>query len=399
MSAYKTIPSQKPFAAVHAMLSRTFKGRSSSANQICVKKSGEMIFSQAYGNTGWDGQYFPANPLTLFDFSSLTQIFTAAAFMKLADYDMIHLDDPVCAILRDFSGPRPLLDAYAQKTGETLTDQRLNASNIVDASAITFRQLLRHSSGLPPAGKLFRQAHHCAARQSLFNAGFSFIPDTDVQISDSALILLGWAIEALCKTDLSTAMDQLVLKPLGLQDISFRPLDLQRQVPLPLPAEGIAPTYDTLWRKSRLRGEVCDPNSAFFGGICGHAGLFGTAEALAIFGEAFLPGSDFLKTASLFEMTHPQTNMPEKQLFGLGFQLWSEDPSGSVLTPLSSESFGFSCPDGTCLLIDPMRELVIAFLTNEISNNASTMDSMNTSKNLSINTLWPKIVREISGDL
>ncbi len=362
------------------------KSRLPSAVQICVKKAGETVFSEAYGNIGWDGQYFPANPLTLFDFSDLTQVFTAAALMRLVDYEIIQVDDPVCAVLREFSGPRPVQSSGMPAETGSLAAPAFPNSETADAAGITFRQLLRHSSGIQSRQKLYQQKSPCSAKHSLLGSGFQFMPDSDVQPSDSAYMLIGWAIETLCKTDLSTAMDQLVLKPLNLTDISFRPLDPQQNVPLPLPEEGIAPTLDSVWRHRRLRGEVYDRNSAFFGGVCGHAGLFGTADELAAFGEAFLSGSDFLKAESLFAMTHIQTaETGDGAPFGLGFQLWSADPAGSF-APLSSESFGFAGSNGIHLLIDPMRDLVIAFLTNESMNGGGT---------LLINALYPKMIRSI----
>ena len=51
----------------------------------------------------------------------------------------------------------------------------------------------------------------------------------------------------------------------------------------------IAPTEDDpTWRKRRAWGEVHDENCCGLGGVTGHAGLFGTARAVAGLGDAWL---------------------------------------------------------------------------------------------------------------
>ena len=50
---------------------------------------------------------------------------------------------------------------------------------------------------------------------------------------------------------------------------------------------------------------------------------------------------------------------------GLGFALWSADPEASS-NPFSPRAFGHTGFTGTCLWVDPERDLVVAFLTNEV---------------------------------
>ncbi|MHC1772357.1 MAG: serine hydrolase domain-containing protein [Flexilinea sp.] len=361
-----------------------------SATQICVKRNEETIFAESYGDISWDRQAFPTNSLTLFDLSSVTGIFTASAFMRLVDEGMVHLDDPVCAILHDFVGFRPILPDDSQQIPVISTEKRDQKNKSVDASKITFRQLLRHSAGLPANRMLFLQENPQIAKASILNSPLLFTPDSDSVYSDLDFMLIGWAIETLCDTDLDTAMDELIFKPLNLTETGFRPLDFNSKVPLPLPAEGIAPTKDTIWRHKWLLGEVNDENCAFLNGVCGHAGLFSTANELADFGQIFLPGADFFKPESLFAMTHVQSaSSSDRKIYGLGFQLWSDDPLAGF-APLSSESFGHTGITGNCLWIDPQRDLIISLLTNEI---------INSKENRIIDSLHAKLIRSIVNDL
>jgi CubicO group peptidase (beta-lactamase class C family) len=67
----------------------------------------------------------PIGPGTAFDLASVTKTFTAAAILLWAERGRLHLDDPVGRHLPGF-GPPP-----------------------ADARAITVRDLLWHTSGLP----------------------------------------------------------------------------------------------------------------------------------------------------------------------------------------------------------------------------------------------------------
>ena len=54
----------------------------------------------------------------------------------------------------------------------------------------------------------------------------------------------------------------------------------------------IAPTEHDPWRGRRLIGEVHDENCWALGGAAGHAGLFGTAQAVGDFARVMLRGLD-----------------------------------------------------------------------------------------------------------
>ncbi len=197
---------------------------------------------------------------------------------------------------------------------------------------------------------------------------FSYQPNTDVIYSDLGFLLLGWAIEKMSALPLDQAVQKTVLAPLGLEHSWFRPLDENFNPLLPLPEAGAAPTGICRWRQRRLIGEVDDENSAFLKGVCGHAGMFGTAEDLSAFGSAFLAGDSFLPAAVIHEMTRSQSVSKDGLMNrGIGFQLWSPDPAVSY-APLSRQTFGHTGFTGTVLWIDPQQELIIALLTNEVYN-------------------------------
>ncbi len=317
------------------------------------------------------GQILPDKSVTeytRFDLASVTKLFTTAAFMKLTEMGKVSLDDPVSSVLPEFTGLRSIHPYEEPLIEGAFCDVSRGFANPVDAGNISFRQLLTHTSGLPAWRPFYRCPNRETARSMALHTFFSYKPDSNVIYSDLSLILTGWAIEKMTNLSLNQAVQNLITNPLSLSSVCFRPLDSQLHAVDPLPPEGIAQTEICHWRKWRLQGEVDDENSAFFGGISGHAGLFSTARDLAAFGNTFLNPGKLLLPATISEMTHVQTtNLDGKIRRGIGFQLWTDDPAASWY-PFSSSVFGHMGFTGTALWIDPEYHLSVALLTNEVFN-------------------------------
>ncbi len=326
---------------------------------MSIIRTGEEIFSAAIGECSEN---------TLFDLASVTKIFTSSAFMRLADQDLIRPEDPVCAVLHEFQGMRDIRPFPQPLSEGQVRDVSGQHREPVDAGKTTFRQLLTHCSGLPAWLPLYKLSSPEAIRDQVLHTYFSYQPESDLVYSDLGLILVGWTVEALCGCRLDTAIRELVTAPLGLEGIRFRPLNEELKAEEPFPREGIAPTDICHWRGYRLIGEAEDENCAALRGISGHAGLFGTAHDLAIFGTAFLPGSDFLRPESFSAMTGLHKISRDGTLgYGCGFRHWSAYPENFYF-PMSSQSFGHPGFTGTALWIDPDRDVSIALLTNEVYN-------------------------------
>lgn len=129
--------------------------------------------------------------------------------------------------------------------------------------------------------------------------------------------------------------------------------------------QNFAPTEFCKWRGRRIVGEVHDESAWRLGGVAGHAGMFAHARDVAKFGQSFLDAS-VLKRETIVEMTRLQAEFNDVRR-GLGFALWSPDPEASS-HPFSPSTYGHTGFTGTCLWIDPKRQLVVAFLTNEVYN-------------------------------
>jgi len=71
-----------------------------------------------------------------------------------------------------------------------------------------------------------------------------------------------------------------------------------------------------------LRGLVHDPTARRMGGVVGHAGVFSTADDLALFAQALLDGGrGVLTPATIAKMTAPQQPVNETAVRGFGWDI------------------------------------------------------------------------------
>jgi len=179
---------------------------------------------------------------TWFDLASLTKVvFTTTAILRLVESGRIGLDEPIAGAIPDL--------------------RQYDVAGAAERRLI-YRQLLSHQTHLPAVEPLYTlgldpQTLRAHVLQRAWPAG----PPV---YSDINFILLGIALERLTGVALA---DQPV--PAGF---SFRPD----------PAL-CAATERCTWRGRVMRGAVHDENAFALGGAAGHAGLFGTAAALAGF--------------------------------------------------------------------------------------------------------------------
>ena len=114
-----------------------------------------------------------------------------------------------------------------------------------------------------------------------------------------------------------------------------------------------------------LRGIVHDPTARRMGGVAGHAGLFSTADDLALFAEDFLSGFTVLSRSAIAKMTSPQQPSNAAVLRGLGWDIDSPfSTNRGELLPVGS--FGHTGFTGTSLWIDPVTDTYIVLLTNAV---------------------------------
>lgn len=341
---------------------------------VCrVERAGQCVYESAFGWLDPDTQTRTVQPDTRFDLASLTKLFTTTAFLRLVDAGKMGLDQPVADVLPGFGGVRPIGGAEDPLAKTPLPPDPRRTGEEVDASRITFRHLLTHTSGLPAWRSVYA---HCGPPPHLPLAeeemdtrqrraltalvGYPFLaqPRESYLYSDIGLMLLGFAVvERSGLGRLDRAIRALVTEPLGL-DAFFCPTVADRAT--------IAPTEECAWRGRRLVGEVHDENAAGLGGVAGHAGLFATAAAVCRLGQIFLTGGEgMISSALVAESVRESHANPDGIRRGLGWQLRS-DPHPTCSTAFSHASFGHTGFTGTSLWCDPAQDMCVALLTNRV---------------------------------
>ena len=321
------------FRNAFGILEKAVAARAFPACSLAVTLCGELVGHKALGRFTYDTASPEVNTATLFDLASLTKVVaTTAMAMILYERGLLDLETPVTAIVPEFVQGDPR------------------------RREITLRVLLAHSSGLPAYEKFFLRAK---TREDFLLAAFTTplvaAPGARTEYSDIGFIILGVVLERLADESLNAFCQREIFGPLGMAHTAFNPAHaLQDSIP---------PTADDLtFRRRIIQGEVQDENASVLGGIAGHAGLFSTAEDLAIFAHAMLNGGHPILRPETVQLFSRRESMSKGTSRALGWDTPSApSQSGKYF---SSRSFGHLGYTGTSLWIDPERQLSIALLTN-----------------------------------
>jgi CubicO group peptidase (beta-lactamase class C family) len=326
------------FRSAFGILEKAIAARAFPACSLAAAIGGELVAHKTLGRFTYD----PASPevttASIFDLASLTKVVaTTAMAMILYERGLLDLEAAVTAIVPEFAGASS--DEHDPRRRE-----------------VTLRMLLPHSSGLPAYERLFLRAK---TREDLLQAAFTTplagAPGARAEYSDLGFIILGVVLERLADESLDVFCQREIFGPLGMTHTTFNPA--------PALKGSIPPTSDDrTFRRRIIQGEVQDENASVLGCVAGHAGLFSTAEDLAIFAHAMLNGGHPILHSSTIELFSRREFSPEGTSRGLGWDTPSApSQSGKYF---SSRSFGHLGYTGTSLWIDRERQLSISLFTN-----------------------------------
>ncbi|MEW5948993.1 MAG: serine hydrolase [Thermodesulfobacteriota bacterium] len=336
------------FSKVDTLMHRAVEEGAFPGAVLLISAEDKVLSHRAYGHAS----IVPSRQLmttdTLFDLASLTKpLATTMAIMTLVADGELKID---------------------QEIGDILGLGRGNPK-----AGITLRQLLSHSSGMPAYQPYFEQLRTYPPgerkkilRGWLLDEPLAAIPGEAALYSDLGFMLLEWIIEKASGQGLDEFVPARIYRPLGLVFTGFRSLNSRS-----LPDPGvIAATEECPWRKKVLRGEVHDDNAYAVGGVCGHAGLFGTSEELYGLLKMILNAYRGETETGIFSrelMTAFLTRqeLPRGTTWALGFDTPSEEGSsaGRYFSRKSVGHLGFT---GVSFWMDLEREIIILLLTNRI---------------------------------
>lgn len=332
-----------PMAGVESLMHEGVRRGIFPGAVLLVLSGDTVVFEQAYG---W-ADLFAGRSMTrqtLFDLASLTKPLAAAlAAMLLVGQGRLDLDAPCGGICRELAG--------------------------TDKATVTVRQLLTHSSGLPPWRPYFMQLRNLpeqhrlsALRNFVREEPLAYAPGAQSAYSDLGFMLLHWLVELLAGEPLDGFLARLIFEPLGIHDLFYN--HTHRAV---VRSGKYAATQLCPWRNRLLVGEVDDDNAWISGGVAGHAGLFGTAGAVGRLLAALLAVDRSGNGKGVFEpaLVRLFWRRAAEDRWALGFDTPSkQDSSAGCCFP--EDSVGHLGFTGTSFWIHRQREVIVVLLTNRV---------------------------------
>lgn len=301
---------------------------------VIVVREGRIAFRHAYGVRRKQPSEERMTVGTVFDMASLTKpLATATSIMMLLELGKLNLSDRVTRFFPEFG-----------KNGK---------------EAITLSQLLLHTSGLIPDNPVADyQDGRAKAWERICNLKPLSEPGQQYRYSDVNFIILGELIEHVSGEAVDVFSRKHIFTPLGIRETMFRP------------GKELAERAATTEKRGDhwMRGEVHDPRAYLLGGVAGHAGLFSTADDLAVFAQMILNGGSFggqriLRLETVRLMTTPHQLPKGRRTLGWDASTrFSSDRSDT----LSAHSFGHTGFTGTFIWIDPSNRAALILLTNRV---------------------------------
>lgn len=335
---------------------------------VMALKDNKVLFHKAYGHHMYSkGQTMGANDI--FDLASISKIAgTTPVIMQLFESGKIDLNKTI---------------------GDYLWDAKST-----DKANIALHSVLLHEAGFTPFIPFYRylksgelqsyssQSHQVQVADGVFLRTNYYRdvmwpqmlqspvkPVGNYVYSDISMYVMKEIAEQVSSTPMDDFVANFLYKSIGMQTAGY---NTRKR----FDKEQIVPTQnDTSFRKTLLHGFVHDEGAAMAGGVAGHAGLFGSANDLAIYGQMLLNkgtyGSvQYFKPSTVDLFTSKQSKSSRR---GLGFDRYDPNSQSGYPSKLANSSvYGHTGYTGTCIWIDPQNQLVYIFLSNRVHPQVSS---------------------------
>lgn len=336
---------------------------------LAVVRQGKMAYLKAYGNRRVYPYTDPMTTSTIFDMASCSKsMSTAVCAMVLVDQGKIRLTDAVSTYIPGFEN-------WKSEDGKS-------------SRTIRVKHLLTHTSGLPayaPAATLEKEygsPHPEGLMKYISTCKRNFEPESDFAYSCLNYITLQHIIENVSGLSLRDFARKHVFDVLGMDHTDYLPCVRNKKgewvnTSAPHWAEkndaaayaDVAPT-ERQPNDQVLCGQVHDPLARIMnGGISGNAGVFTTADDVAVLCAALQNGGEWngkriLSPAAVRLMRSVPLHM---NTYGRtpGWDCHSAyaSNSGDLMGP---HTYGHTGYTGTSIVIDPDNDLSIVLLINAV---------------------------------
>ncbi|HKP72349.1 MAG TPA: serine hydrolase, partial [Pyrinomonadaceae bacterium] len=281
-------------ARIDAVAEESIARKETPGAVVLVGRRGRVVWRKAYGARAVEPAREALTTDTIFDLASLTKVVaTATSIMILVERGQVRLNDPLSRYLP-----------------EVKDDGR---------ERVTIEQLLTHRAGYAPDFDLAeRWTGYDEAMKRLATERLRSPAGTRFVYSDIGFIALGEVVKRVSGEPLDAFARKNIYEPLGMRDTGFNPRAALRARIAPTEKRRAQAAYlggRAEWAGADgerwLRGEVHDPTAFRMNGVAGHAGLFSTADDLAIYCQMILQGGEYggariLSPLGVATMTRPR---------------------------------------------------------------------------------------------
>ena len=348
--------------------------------QVLAMKDGCIVYDTCFGTFTYGGGH-KVQPDDLYDLASCTKIFASTlAIMKLYDDGLIDLNKT----LADFfpylknkaHGKLKLIDIMTHQAG-------LKAW-------IPFYKVTIDENG--PMAEFYSdhmdESHTLRVAENLYIVNdypdriFDSVSKTPLGkkkylYSDMGFYYMPRIVKQITNQNIVDYLNEKFYFPMNLSHICYQPLDHFTR-------DQIAPTEnDTIFRMQQLWGDVHDQAAAMFGGVAGHAGLFGNAHDLAAIMQMLLDGGTYkgvryLKASTINYFTKAHFAASNDNRRGIGFDKLPLNKKGPSTASKSGsmKGYGHTGFTGTFVWNDPENDLLVVFLSNRVCPNADANQLM-----------------------
>ncbi len=279
-------------------------------------------------------QWLPARTDTIYDLASISKLFTSIAVVQQVEAGLLDLDHTVTSYIPEF------------------------AAN--GKESVTLRQLLTHTSGLPAWLPLYSAYETPEERvAAVYAAKLVNVPGAKYLYSDLNMITAGKLVELVTGQTLDQVVRERITDPLGMDDTGYNP-----------PTAELDRIAATEWQQQRgmVHGTVHDENAWSLGGVAGHAGVFSTADDLAVLAQTIINGGAYghariLSPESVDAVVHNENSAFPGNAHGLGFELDQRWYMDALSSPNTAGHTGYT---GTSFVIDLNSRSFVILLTNRV---------------------------------
>lgn len=353
---------------IESIAAEAISGKAAPGMVVMVVKNGQVIIEKAFGSHTYSGEV-ATHENDIFDLASISKIAgTTPVIMNLYEQKLLDLDSTMGNYLWQAKG--------TNKEFVTLRSVMLHEAGFTPY--IPFYRHLKpgdllsyptadHQTKVADSAYLINDYYRDVMWPEMLNSDVK--PIGNYVYSDISMYVMQEVAENLLSRSMDEYIDDILYKRIGMKTAGYNPrerFEKNRIVPTEL---------DTTFRKVLLQGYVHDQGAAMAGGVAGHAGLFASANDLAIYAQMLLNrgkygGVTYFKPETVDLFTSKQSASSRR---GLGFDRADPDPEKEYPSRLANNSvYGHTGYTGTCIWIDPKHQLTYIFLSNRVHPQVST---------------------------